>query len=274
MDIHVLGVGCGSMALVINPDGSRFVIDCNITDENMTEILRYTKNVFGAGNIIDAFINTHRDADHMRGIANLHAQHPISEIWDTDVPGTTPDSPEYLAYMRIRRVVKCVTIKPLTLVDRGTAKYRYMNGKWDDYTDANEQSAVVKIEYKTPSCSVMFAADTNYRPWKEKILPYYKDERLHAPLLIAAHHGSITFFDDPSDTEHYYETHIRMLRPDMTLISVGPNAHGLPDAKAVELYKKHSKGSDKGTKVYTTEDKKNIKITLKDEGTWSLVANQ
>jgi beta-lactamase superfamily II metal-dependent hydrolase len=120
----------------------------------------------------------------------------------------------------------------------------------------------------------MLAADTNYRPWREKILPYYSDKNLHAPLLIAAHHGSITFFDDPSDTEHYYETHIRMLRPDMTLISVGPNAHGLPDTKAVEIYNKHSKGSKKGTKVYTTEDKRNIKITLNDDGTWSLNANQ
>ena len=170
MDMHILDVGCGNMALIVNPDGSRYVIDCNITTENKVTILRYTKNVFGAGVKIDAFINTHRDADHMRGITDLHAQHAISEIRDTDVPGTTTDSPEYLAYMRLRRSVKCVTIEPRKFVDRGDAKYRYMNGKWDDYTDTNEQSAVVKIEYKTPGCSVMFAGDTNYRPWKRGTL--------------------------------------------------------------------------------------------------------
>jgi len=274
MDIHILDVGCGNMALIVNPDGSRYVIDCNITTENKVAILRYTKNVFGAGVKIDAFINTHRDADHMRGITDLHAQHAISEIRDTDVPGTTTDSPEYLAYMRLRRSVKCVTIEPRKFVDRGDAKYRYMNGKWDDYTDTNEQSAVVKIEYKTPGCSVMFAGDTNYRPWKEKILPFYSDEALQAPLLIAAHHGSITFFDDPSDTQHYYEAHIKKISPHMSLISVGPNVHDLPDAKAIQLYEKHSKGSNRGNKVFTTEDKKHMKITLKGDAGWSLDVKQ
>jgi hypothetical protein len=34
MDMHMLDVGCGSMALVVNPGGSRCVIDCNMTAEN------------------------------------------------------------------------------------------------------------------------------------------------------------------------------------------------------------------------------------------------
>jgi len=274
MEIHILDVGCGNMALIVNPDGSKYVIDCNITTDNKVAILRYTKKVFGAGAKINVFINTHRDSDHMRGIVDLHAQHPIAEIRDTDVPGTTADSPEYLAYMRLRRSVKCVKIEPRKYIDCGGATYRYMNGKWEDYTDTNEQSAVVKIEYKTPSCSVMFAADTNYRPWKEKILPFYSDEKLHAPLLIAAHHGSITFFDDPSDSQHYYESHIKKISPRMSLISVGPNVHELPDAKAIEIYEKHSKGSNKGNKVYTTEDQKHMKITLKDDASWLLDVNQ
>ncbi len=274
MDIHILDVGCGNMALIMNPDGSRYVIDCNITDDNKDAILRYTKKVFSAGTPVDTFINTHRDSDHMRGITALHAQHPILEIRDTDVPGTTTDSPEYLAYMRLRRSVKCVTIEPRKFFDRGSAKYRYMNGKWDDYKDANEQSAVVKIEYKTQSCSVLFAADTDYRPWKEKILPFYSDEVLKSPLLIASHHGSLTFYDDPSDTQYYYTAHIKKIAPNLTLISVGPNVHDLPDKKAIELYEKHSKGSAQGNKVFTTEDKKHMKITLKDDGTWSLAVNQ
>jgi len=274
MDVYILDVGYGNMALIMNPDGSRYVIDCNITNDNRDAILRYTKKVFGAGTPIDAFINTHRDADHMRGIADLHAQHPISRIWDTDVPGTTTDSPEYLAYMRLRRSVECVTIDPRKFVDKGFAKYRYMNGKWDDYTDPNQQSAVVKIEYKTPSCSVLFAADTDYRPWKEKILPFYSDETLKSTILIASHHGSITFFDDPSDGQHYYEAHIKKVVPDVTLISVGPNVHGLPDQKAIELYEKHSNGTTQGDKVFMTQDKGHMKITLMDDGNCFLAFNQ
>ena len=34
MEIHILNVGCGNMALVTHPDSSKFVIDCNITEDN------------------------------------------------------------------------------------------------------------------------------------------------------------------------------------------------------------------------------------------------
>jgi len=60
----------------------------------------------------------------------------------------------------------------------------------------------------------------------------------------------------------------------MTLISVGPNVHSLPDKKAVELYAKYSRGSDKGNKVFTTEDQGNMKLVLKDDGGWTLSSHQ
>jgi len=274
MDIYILNVGCGNMALIINPDGTRFVIDCNITEENKDNVLAYVKRIFGQGSGIDVFVNTHRDADHMRGISELNKQHSIKEIWDSDVPGTTTDSPEYLAYMDLRRSVKSKVLSPVTYDSRGDAKYRWMNGKRADYIDVNQQSVVLKIEFKTPGCSVLFTSDTDFRPWKEKILPSYRDCDLKSALLIAAHHGSNTFFDDPSDEKNYYTAHIKKIMPGMTLVSVGPNQHGLPDKKAIELYEKYSNGSNAGNKVYTTEDKNNMKIILKDDGGWSLSVNQ
>jgi beta-lactamase superfamily II metal-dependent hydrolase len=274
MDIYVLDVGFGNMAILLNPDGTRFVIDCNLTEDSKGDLLAFTEGVLGPGNQVDVFICTHRDADHMRGIIDLHDQHTIREIWDPDVPGTTPDAPEYQAYMRLRRSVKTMVIEPRKYYTQGTAKYRCLNGKWADYSDTNQQSVVAKVEYKTPGCSVLFAGDTDYRPWKEKILQYYTESDLRSSLLIAAHHGSVTFFDDPSDANRYYADHIKKINPDMTLISVGPNQHGLPDKKAVELYEKYSSGSTKGNKVYTTQHQKNMKIELKDDGGWWLSVNQ
>lgn len=90
---------------------------------------------------------------------------------------------------------------------------------------------------------------------------------------MRSHHGSLTYFDDPSDDEHYYTAHIKKIKPDMTLISVGPNVHDLPDEKALDLYEKFSSGSNKGNKVHTTEDKGNMKLTLKDNS-WTLKVNQ
>ena len=167
MEIHIVDVGCGNMSIILNPDGTKIVLDCNITEDNSARVLAYAKRVLGKGSAIDVFINSHRDADHMRGISDLHAQNPIKAIWDTDVPGTTTDSPEYLSYMRLRRSLPGKAIEPRKSYNIGDAKYRFMNGKWEGYSDINQQSAVIKIEYKTPGCSVMFAGDTDYRPWKE-----------------------------------------------------------------------------------------------------------
>ena len=273
MDIHILDVGCGSMAMIINPDGTKVVLDCNITTENCKRVLEYVSRNIGKGSPIDIFINSHRDADHMRGIADLHAQNPIRKIMDTEVPGTTTDSAEYVSYMRLRRSVDNDIIEAGKYYTIGGAKYRCMNAQREGYSDANQQSVVLKIEYKVQGCSVMFAGDTDYRPWKEKIIPQYQ-EGLKSAILIAAHHGSISFFDDPADKKNYYADHLKKINPDVTIVSVGPNQNSLPDKKALELYEKYSTGTVEGIKLYLTQDVHNIKITLTENGDQILALNQ
>ncbi len=68
------------MQIILLPDGKVIIYDCNITDDNEEEVLSYVKKVIGAGTKIDVFINSHRDADHMRGIKKLHKKHAIQEI--------------------------------------------------------------------------------------------------------------------------------------------------------------------------------------------------
>lgn len=273
MDIHFIDVGCGNMVLIFLPTGLNYVYDCNITTDNKEKVLAYAKKIIGTKGI-DVFINSHRDADHMRGIKELHKAHTIKEIWDTGVPGTSTDTQEYKDYMDLKRNVTSKEIEPRKVWTYGDAKLRVMNAKWDDYTDVNEQSVVLKVEYKENGSSAMLCGDTNYRPWKDKILPYYADEKIKSNILYAAHHGSIDFFNDPSDEKNYYTEHIKIIKPAMTLISVGPNVHELPDKKAVELYTKYSLGSNQGNKVFTTEDKGTMKLELKDDGGWSLSTNQ
>jgi beta-lactamase superfamily II metal-dependent hydrolase len=272
MDIHFIDVGCGNMTLMPLPDGKVVCLDCNLTDDNQARVLDYVDIVLGSDTTIDIFINSHRDADHMRGIGLLHESHPIAAIWDTGVVGTSPDSPEYEEYMDLRRTLPTKTIEARKYWTYGGAKLRCMNAAWDDYTDPNEQSVVLKVEYG--NSSVMLAGDTSFRPWKEKIIPNYSTEDLESSILLAAHHGSITFFDDPGDEQHYFTSHIKKITPSMTLVSVGPNQHGLPDSKAIELYEKHSSGSSAGNKLYTTEHKGTMKLILKETGGWSLTVNQ
>jgi beta-lactamase superfamily II metal-dependent hydrolase len=254
------------MTLIVFPDNSIYMYDCNLTEENSEKVLSYLHSIIGKHGI-DVFINSHRDADHMRGIADLHAEHPITEIWDSGVPGTATDSPEYRAFMRLRNSLPSIEVRARRYWTRGEAKLRCMNSRWEDFSDPNEQSLVFKVEYRKRS--VILAGDTNYRPWKEKILPYYRDEDLQSSILLAAHHGSLAFFEDPSNQRRYTD-HVRKIRPDMTIVSVGPNVNDLPNAEAISLYTEYSQGSNRGTTVLTTEEKGTMKLTLKDEGGWHL----
>jgi len=267
LQAHFLDVGCGNMALIQLPDRTALLYDCNVTAENQSRILGYLKQVLGESTHIAKFINSHRDADHMRGIELVHAQHPIDVVWDSGVTGTSTDTPEYRTYMRLRSQIGYTEIDSKKLWTFGDVVVRCLNSKDEDMSDANDQSLVLKIEYA--GNSVLLAGDTSFSPWKSTILPYYGD-RVHSTILLASHHGSRTFFDDPGDERNYYVAHLKKINPDMTIVSVGPNVHDLPDNKAMELYEKYSSGSNKGNKVYSTEDKGSMRLSLKEGDGWSL----
>ena len=267
MEIHFINVGCGNMVLILTST-KKVVYDCNITDDNEGRVLRYLRRVLHAP--IDIFICSHRDADHMRGIKSLHSAFPISITFDSGVTGTTPSSDEYEDYMDLRRRIGYKEIEANKYNIYGDTKFRWMNSKSSDYSDPNRQSIVLKLEHDGGS-SCLLGGDTDFKPWKDKILPTYGKD-VNSDIFFAPHHGSLAFFDDPSD-RYYFVEHMKMIKPAMTLISVGPNVHDLPDKKAIELYTKYSTGSSQGNKVFTTENKGNMKLILKDEGGWSLSNN-
>jgi beta-lactamase superfamily II metal-dependent hydrolase len=272
VEMHFLNVGCGNMTLIKFPNGSTYCFDCNITDDNEDSVFSYLRRAMDTRRRIDFFICSHRDADHVRGVKKLHKKYPISKIRDAGVVGSTTDSAEYLAYMDLRRQCAGEDIKARTYQEVGEAVIRWMHAEHEDYSDANDQSIVMRVEYL--GSSAVLAADTSYRPWKERILPHYGNDRVKTNILLGSHHGSITFFDDPGDERNYYTAHMQKIKPDMTLISVGPNIHGLPDGKALELYEKYSSGSSKGNKVYRTDRQGHMKVFLKGSGSWSIFVDQ
>lgn len=254
------------MTLIQIPNNKTIIYDCNITKDNEEDVLWYLgKHI----NKVDIFINSHRDADHMRGVTKIYNQFWIDEIWDSGVPGTTTDSTEYIQYMNLRRKIgKEVESKKFRIF--WDCKLRIMNSKNSDFVDANEQSLVVKLEYKNHG--VMLPGDTSYKSWKDFIEQEYSASDLSSSILLASHHGSLSFFDDPSDVNHYYTSHIKKIAPAMTIVSVGDNdTH--PHEKALKLYENHSSGSNKGNKVHMTKDKGHMALILK-EGNWTLSTNQ
>lgn len=276
-EVHFMNVGQGNMTLLKLANGKIFLYDCNVTNANEVDVMDYMRRQIGTGTAIDVFICSHRDADHMRGIKKVHAKFPVQHVWDSGAVGTTPTCTEYLEYMQLRRAVGFTEVKHKTRYDHGNTRLRIMNSRNDDLSDnANAQSIVVKVvhrdsESNTDHASALLTGDTDAVTW-QNIRTHYNDSELSCSILLASHHGSITYFDDPADDRHYYTAHVTAKSPAMTVVSVGNNSHGHPDAKALSLYEKFSSGSNKGNKVYRTDEKGHIKLILKDGGGWTLTA--
>ena len=278
--IHFIDVGQGNMALVECSDGTNFVVDCNITDGNKDRILDYIASQIGSGSKLQAFICTHRDADHMRGVQALHGSFPIQSVWDSDYPGTTTDSSEYKAHMRLRREVGSNVMHKLKWWDFGQTRLRCLSAKDDRLSNnANAQGIVLKVEQRTSDKSTVegstiLSGDCDAETWKYGILKEYPSTEVSCDVLLGGHHGSITFFEDPDDAEKCYVGHMKAMSPAMSIISVGENSYGHPDEGALELYEKYSRGSNRGNKVYRTDQQGTMKLTLKSGGGWSLSINQ
>lgn len=264
------------MVLIEAANGKKFIFDCNITEENESRVLDYVAAQIGEGKQLHAFICSHRDADHMRGVKKLHKRFPVRKIWDSDYPGTTTNTTEYKAYMDLRRQVGNKVIKKQIRDDFGRSRFRYLSAQDSRLpNNANAQGIVIKVEHRLMNGdrtlgSAMLPGDSDADTWKHGVMKDYTKSDISSSIMMVAHHGSISFFKDPDNTQSYYENHMSAISPDMTFISVGKNPHGHPDANAIKLYRKHSKGSNQGNKVYRTDTKGTMKLTLKDGGGWSL----
>lgn len=277
--VHFIDVGQGNMTLLQLGDETIMLYDCNVTQDNEQRVLAYMAQVLPR-RTIDIFVNSHRDADHMRGIRRVHRIIPISKIWDSSVTGGTTDSPEYREYMELRRELPCMTVERRKYWDFGRTRVRVMNAKNEDLPDdPNAQSIVMKIQHHQLQTgnlvsSVMLTGDSNAQTWRRSTATVYSDSDLRSSILLASHHGSITFFDDPADERNYYVEHMKKISPEMTVISVGANVHGHPHPKALELYEKYTSGSAQGNKIFRTDQQGTIKLLLKDEGGWSMTSRQ
>ena len=276
--IHFIDVGQGNMVLIECASGTNFVVDCNITEDNKDRVLGYIAKQIGSGTRLHAFICTHRDADHMRGVRTLHNKFPIGEIRDSGYPGTSTDTDEYKAYMQLRRDVGHRVIEKQKYIDYGQTRFRFLSAKDSRLpANANDQGIVIKIEQRTADKSAVrgstiLTGDGSFATWKDGIMVDYSAKDVSCNILMAAHHGSLDFFEDQSGNR--YVKHIEAIKPAMTVVSVGPNSYGHPDETALRLYRNYSTGSSNERKIFRTDRQHTMKLTLKSGGGWDLSPQQ
>lgn len=188
--VHFIDVGQGNMVLIEASNGRYYICDCNVTNDNENRVLNYLGNVIGWKTSISAFICTHRDADHMRGIKKIHNYFPIQSIWDSGHPGTTTNSSEYADYMDLRRRVGSEEKKKLTRQDLGMTRLRYLSAKDERLEkNANAQGLVIKVEHWNSSgigSSIILTGDCDAETWKHGILKDYSSSDVSTSILMAS----------------------------------------------------------------------------------------
>jgi beta-lactamase superfamily II metal-dependent hydrolase len=252
------------------PDNVVVVYDCNITDENEADVFAYMKRVMPQESI-GVFVNSHRDADHMRGIKKLHKRYPISTLYDSGVSANT-ETPEYEEYMDFR-----LNVANMYEVSGGMYMQQYpyvriLNGKREGLDDPNAQSIVMHVDWQ--GSSLLLAGDTDVDSWASYIMKESKDT-IMSLVLMASHHGSLTFFNNDPAYEDYV-AHLAAINPAITIISVSEtNPHGHPDKTALKYYEQYSYGTvDKTMKIFRTDVHGHMKLELKGQGTGTIYWQQ
>lgn len=261
---HFLNIGQGNMAIGVFPDGKVLAYDCNITNDNETEVFAYLAKIMPKKSI-DVFVNSHRDADHMRGIKKLHAKYPISSLFDSGVSGNV-DTPEYTEYMDFRRNIadKYEVTPNQWWVAHPNVKI--INGKREGLDDPNAQSIVLHIDHN--GSSLLLAGDTSASTWRDYIIPELGNA-VKSLVLFASHHGSFSFFNEDRENSDDYTDHIASINPAIAIISVSDtNPHGHPDDEALIHYENHCYGTlETQQKIFRTDQHGNMKVELHGQGT-------
>lgn len=281
---YLVDCGSGLTHLIVFPDGTTMLYDCNLLEDNKNEILDlfvelipWRENAEGIKEqYIDIFVNSHRDTDHLRGLYYVNSRFPIHSIWDSGQSGANIDNAEYKYYMGLRNRLKQSSENNLCVPTPSNAVYRNIGGA-DIYVLADAKEYVqlwasVVVEYadkkQHTNCLVLLicyggrkmllTGDSDWKAWKENIVPNFEDETVNyedTDILIASHHGSRTFFTNKEeiDEENYpddtFTESIKHINPITTLISCGDyEQYHHPSDDALSLYEDYTSNSQ----VYTT----------------------
>lgn len=233
---HLLNVGEGLMCLVIFPDKTTILYDCNVTGENETEVISYLGRHIPTrpdleeeklSQWIDLFVNSHRDDDHYRGLSKINDKFPVKSIWDSGQTGATTQSTDYQYYMQLRRSIRekysenaVIVPKPsqYPLRNFNGAKIYCLNSSLDysdetqyltfaNFTALVESKSIqegkiqhtnsIVISISYRNRALLLTGDSDYLAWRDKIMPSFKDTGLlKTNILVASHHGSRSFFTD------------------------------------------------------------------------------
>lgn len=303
LKFYLIDCDSGLMHLIIFPDDTVMLFDCNVTEDNEEKILSFMSSVIPKKDEkqqIDIFVNSHRDQDHLRGLKEINATYKIKSIWDSGQSGENIDNSDYKYYMYLKRKLKeenknnVCTLIPTNkeVASFGGAEIycfsaeadfqeNYMNKAKMSTKIQHTNSVVLSIEFA--GRKMLLTGDSDWKCWKKGIVPEfsnYAHNYKNADILIASHHGSRSFFTDETLNEHIdevenpdstYVESIELIAPKITLISCGDyKTYHHPNKEAVDLYEMWT--SEK--QVYTTKEYGTFCGIINNNGNFAVIPSK
>jgi len=243
LEVHYIDVGQGASQLIIAPNGKSMLIDAGNNDDEQ-RVVSYVKDQ--GIDKIDILIVTHPDADHSGGADAVIDAFEIGAIYMPKVQSNTKTFESVLTSIDNKNL-SIKTAKAGLNLDLDEDLTIRMLGPVGKYSDANDMSAVVRLEYG--DTSFLFTGDAECESERDML---DSGTTLKSDVLLVGHHGS-----NSSTTEDF----LRAVDPDHAVIQVGDNQYGHPtdhilkrlQASGAKIYR-----NDKHGHIVATSDGKKL----------------
>lgn len=299
LKVHFINVEQADAILLEFPTGEKMMIDSGDTSSSSQKLLSdYLNKVNfekdGEENVLDYFVLTHPDADHMGGAVTLFENYKIKtfirpavkyykngdeESEDIAANDFTTDDERYKKILNALSSevlssgcqsitsVAGLKIKSGSFVeeklntDNSTWKITFLSPIPDSlpYNNKNNYSPVMILEYMGKK--IMFTGDAEKEVENDIVENTANKNFLDVDVLKSGHHGS-----KGSSTAKF----LSYVKPEYVVISVGKNSYNHPNEETIKRYKDIGLTDND---IYTTMENGNILVGVSTSGELCLVSD-
>lgn len=244
IEVHVIDVGQAD-AILIRAEEGNILFDSGDLDTK-DELKTYLKNV-GVSEIEYA-VFTHPHADHIGGadvvLQSFDVHNVIMPVTDDGDTPTTAVYERMIAAIEADETINAIAAEPDAEYAVGDVKMKILAPNSGDYSDLNNYSVVVRVDFG--ATSFMLTGDAEDVS-EEEMLVRYPASELKCTFYKAAHHGA-----KESNTPEF----LAAVSPEIVAISCGEgNSYGHPHSETMSRFE------DVGATVYRTDLLGTLKFT-------------
>ena len=235
MRVHFLDVGQADSTFIELGNGQTMLIDAG-ESHNANTIIQYIRDLQYSD--IDYVIATHPHDDHIGGMADVLKSFKIGKFYMPKQAHTISAFDNMLDVIESKNIDAYVAKAGVNIVTSGIIKIDILAPFADDYSNLNNCSAVVRIEYG--DTVMLFTGDA-----EQEIETHLLDSEIDADVLKVGHHGA-----GSSSAPSF----IKAVSPKVAVISSG-GEYGHPHDDTLAILK------DVGADIYRTDEQGTIQVT-------------